>query len=69
MSDYSSRDIASALTTIFRQRNLLLITTKADIKNQYAGTALGLFWVVIGPMVLLALYTIIYAFIFFVNCW
>ena len=67
MSDYSSRDIASALTTIFRQRNLLLITTKADIKNQYAGTALGLFWVVIGPMVLLALYTIIYAFIFRVR--
>ncbi|MDG3042459.1 ABC transporter permease [Roseicyclus marinus] len=67
MSDKISRDISSALRTIWRQRRLLINTTRADIQNQFAGTALGLLWVVLGPMTLLALYTIIYAFIFRVR--
>lgn len=67
MSDHISHSIPSALQTIWKQRRLLLNTTRADIQNQYAGTALGLFWVVLGPMTLLALYTIIYAFIFRVR--
>lgn len=67
MSEFLSRDISRALSTLWNERKLLINTARADIQNQYAGTALGLMWVILGPMTLLALYTMIYAFIFRVR--
>ena len=67
MVDKSGSDVADAVRTIWQHKKLLFSTTRADVKNQYAGTVLGIFWVILGPMVLLALYTVIYAFIFRVR--
>jgi lipopolysaccharide transport system permease protein len=35
-----------------------------ELRSLYAGSLLGLFWVVVGPIVLLSLYAVIYIFIF-----
>lgn len=46
---------------------LLWHTTLVELKTQYAGSLFGLAWVVLGPMLLLAIYTAIYAVIFRVR--
>ena len=58
---------SSPILSIFKQRRLLFNTVKSDIKIQYAGTVLGVGWVVLGPILLLFLYSIIYAVIFRVR--
>lgn len=57
----------SELVYLYSKRNLLLNSIRVELKNQYAGTSLGLLWIVIGPILLLVLYGIIYALIFNVR--
>jgi len=52
---------------LLEKRLLLIQVTLHDIKAQYAGTLLGIGWILIGPIILLALYSIVYAFIFQVR--
>ena len=53
---------------IWKRAALLLINSvKVDLDTQHAGTVLGLIWVVLGPLLLLILYTLIYAVIFNVR--
>ena len=53
---------------IWKRAALLLINSvKVDLDTQHAGTVLGLIWVVLGPLLLLILYTLIYAVIFNVT--
>jgi len=49
---------------INRHREILLRTTAVEIKSIYAGSILGMFWVVLGPIFLLTVYGLIYAVIF-----
>ncbi len=49
------------------KRRLLLLSIRAEIKSQHAGTVLGLAWIVIGPFLLLSLYALIYAVVFDVR--
>lgn len=60
-------DLTGSLKEIWENRVLLFNTVRADIRSQYAGTALGLAWVVLGPIALLTLYSVIYAVIFRVR--
>ena len=52
---------------IFSNAYLLGRTTLVELKTQYAGSLFGMFWIVLGPILLLSIYTAIYAFIFRVR--
>lgn len=58
------RPLLKALRTLIERRGLLLRAVFIDLRSQYAGTALGLVWVVLGPLLLLSLYTVIYVLIY-----
>ncbi|MEP2705270.1 MAG: ABC transporter permease [Roseibium sp.] len=67
MAHNEKASISNAISLIWNQKKLLFNTVKADVRNQYAGTALGMIWVVLGPLTLLTLYSVIYALIFRVR--
>jgi lipopolysaccharide transport system permease protein len=52
------------ILTIWRHRNLLRRTTLSEVRGLYAGSLLGLAWLVIGPLLLLSLYAAIYVVVF-----
>jgi len=54
------RLIFAPFLTIFQNRNILLRTTIAEIRNQYAGSALGSAWIFLGQLVMLAIYALTY---------
>ena len=56
-----------AIATIWRHRDLLWKTSLAELHGNYAGSLIGLAWLVLGPMVLLSLYASIYIVIFRVR--
>lgn len=49
---------------IWTHRRMLNATTNVELRQIYAGSALGIAWAWLGPLLLLALYSLIYAFIF-----
>ncbi|EXI87389.1 MAG: ABC-2 type transporter [Candidatus Accumulibacter regalis] len=55
------------LSNFISHRRLLLRSIKVEIHAHHAGTILGLSWIVVGPFLLLALYSLIYAVIFKVK--
>ena len=48
---------------IWAHRKMLLSTVKADIKMRYAGSMLGLLWLVLYPALMLIAYSFVYVFI------
>lgn len=52
------------LTLIYRYRWILVATTKVEIAKRHAGSALGMFWVVLYPMLLLGVYLFVYLVVF-----
>jgi lipopolysaccharide transport system permease protein len=55
------------LNNFFSKRSLLLRSIKVEIRAQHAGTVLGMAWIVLGPLLLLSLYGLIYAVVFDVR--
>ena len=49
------------------KRDLLLRSIKVEIRAQHAGTVLGMAWIILGPLLLLSLYALIYAVVFDVR--
>ena len=49
---------------IFKNRYMLTNITISDIKAKYAGSLLGLIWMFVYPLLLLAAYSFVYIFIF-----
>jgi lipopolysaccharide transport system permease protein len=49
---------------IYDHRRILQATVRSTIRARYAGSVLGMGWVLFGPLVLLALYALIYAVVF-----
>jgi len=49
---------------IARHHSILLRTTWVDIKAAYAGSVLGIIWVIMGPLLMLSVYALTYAVIF-----
>lgn len=55
------------LRLFWSRRTLLVQTTRNDIRAKYAGSALGLLWLVIYPLLFLGVYAVIYITIFKVR--
>lgn len=49
--------------TLYKNRRVLLATTMVDIKSRYAGSVMGLIWMVLYPILFLAAYSFVYVFI------
>ncbi|NBG94402.1 ABC transporter permease [Pyruvatibacter mobilis] len=49
---------------VLKHRKILLRTTLNDIKGIYAGSILGILWAILGPIVMLFVYSFTYAVIF-----
>ena len=52
------------LLLIWSRRQLLIRTIGVTLRQRYAGTVLGLSWMVLGPLILLSLYAVLYLVIF-----
>ena len=52
------------LGNFISQFGLLLRAVKVEAHSQHAGTVLGMFWIILGPFLLLSLYAVIYSVIF-----
>lgn len=46
---------------LFRHRNLVRILLIRDMRAKYVGSAMGIFWAVISPLLLVLLYTYVFA--------
>ncbi|MDD5757815.1 MAG: ABC transporter permease [Desulfobulbaceae bacterium] len=52
------------LVLMVHYRRILIATTKVEISKRYAGSALGIFWVVLYPLLLLCIYLFVYLVVF-----
>src|SRR5262245_42996166 len=59
--------IAEPFQAAYRSRDILARTTWVEIKSAYAGSVLGVIWVILGPLLMLSVYAITYAVIFKVR--
>lgn len=59
--------IADPWLRVWKNRYLLAHTTLIELRTTYAGSVLGLAWLIIGPALLLAIYAVVYSFIFKVQ--
>ncbi len=59
--------LLSPFRVIFRHRALLLGTLVVELRSTYAGSVLGLSWVVIAPLLLMVIYASVYLLIFRVT--
>jgi lipopolysaccharide transport system permease protein len=50
----------SELSTLFRHRQLIATLTARDLKARYRGSILGFFWSLANPLLLLAVYTVVF---------
>ena len=48
------------LQLLWFYRQLLIQTTKADLRSRFAGSTIGIFWLLIYPLLLLAVYSVVY---------
>lgn len=62
--DYNLGVDYSTITELYRHRALLARMTARDFKGRYAGSLMGVFWTVITPLLLLAVFTFIFAVVF-----
>jgi lipopolysaccharide transport system permease protein len=53
--------------TLTRHRRLLARTVADEIRQRYAGSMLGLFWVLLAPLLLMTIYATIYLLVFRVR--
>ena len=60
-------EIAEPYRLINRHRRVLLAAVRTSLRARYAGSVLGLGWVLVGPALLLAVYAFIYAVVFRVR--
>lgn len=59
--------ILAPFLAIVRHRSILARTTWVEIKSTYAGSVLGVIWVIVGPLLMLSVYALTYAVIFKVR--
>lgn len=52
------------IAAIWHHRTLALRLTKREIQSRYEGSALGMAWTMINPLIMLAVYTFVFAAIF-----
>lgn len=54
----------SSAAQLFRFRGLLVTLTAREIKARYRGSVLGFFWSLVNPLLLLAVYSFVFGFVF-----
>jgi lipopolysaccharide transport system permease protein len=59
--------LLAPLALLFRHRSLLRQTVANDIRARYAGSVLGLAWLVIYPLLFLGTYALVYIYVFKVR--
>jgi len=59
--------LASPFLFLWRNRLLLRETTKNDIRARFAGSVLGLAWLVVYPLLFLGVYALVYIYVFKVR--
>jgi lipopolysaccharide transport system permease protein len=57
----AARDVVAML---YRHRRVLVATTRVEVRKRYAGSALGLIWVGLYPVLLLSVYLFIFLVLF-----
>lgn len=62
--NYTGNMLLKPYWMIFRHRAQLLNSIKVTLRARYAGSVLGMFWLVLGPVLLLSLYAVVYTVIF-----
>lgn len=58
---------SSAAATIWRHRSLLRELITRDIQNRYAGSLAGVFWALLHPIAMLAVYAVVFEYVFSVR--
>jgi lipopolysaccharide transport system permease protein len=59
--------LSTPFSTLRRNRRVFLQTTIAEVRSRYAGSLLGLFWLVLAPLALMSIYAAIYLYVFRVR--
>jgi len=59
--------LAAPFSLFWRHRTLLLQTVRNDIRARFAGSALGLAWLLLYPLLFLGVYALVYVFVFKVR--
>jgi len=59
--------LLAPFSLIWKHRLLLQQTTWNDIRARYAGSALGLFWLILYPLIFLGVYALVYVYVFQVR--
>lgn len=54
----------TAARTLWRNRELIMISTKREILGRYRGSLLGSLWAVFHPIIMLSIYTLVFSVIF-----
>ena len=52
------------LAALWRHRALALVLVSRELKARYRGSVLGFFWSLLNPLLMLAVYSVVFAFIF-----
>lgn len=55
------------LSEIFLHRRILFSTTYQEIKKKYAGSVLGMLWIILYPVLFLGVYSLVYALVLKVS--
>jgi lipopolysaccharide transport system permease protein len=61
---YMINTLVAPFTCAYRHRELLTQLIRRDVNDKYKGTALGVIWAFINPLLMLAIYTAVFKFIF-----
>ncbi len=56
--------LVAPFALLYKYRSILWQTTRTDIRSRFAGSTLGLLWLVIYPLLFLGAYAIVYLYIF-----
>jgi len=54
---------AGVLTSLYRNRGLVAVLVARDLKARYRGTFLGYVWSLLNPLLLLAVYTVVFTWV------
>jgi ABC-type polysaccharide/polyol phosphate export permease len=58
-----TKGISNSFFEIFQRRELVLELTKRQLTASHKGSVLGMFWMILSPLLLLCLYVIVFGFI------
>ncbi|MGB3681072.1 MAG: ABC transporter permease [Rubrobacteraceae bacterium] len=55
------RGVRSSLATLFQRRWLIAYFVQRELSKSYRGSFLGIFWIFLGPVLMIALYTLVFS--------